>query len=160
MNKSIVIKCDTRNISLVEDFVQAVCDDSHVANYSAVVSVPIVRVVESLMQMGASDEVRLLFNYTRKGLTFTILCNRPCFFSEKGMAVQGGKIFSDELFYLVEMLSDDLSVCDGGYGLSISFGVRGIDAGEVMRRMRFLKDFDAKNMINKKKGADVVKVDL
>lgn len=129
--ENIEIQNNTNTEVAVNNFIEAICDDNHIYNYFATISMAVLPVVQAALQH--SSKVMLNFDYTPSGPIFSIHSDDICFSRDS-------EIFAD-MFLFVEMLSDKYQLEDDGHTLQLLFAIRGIDAQEALRRTSVLERF-------------------
>lgn len=140
MMEKLVIQVDKSNIPLVDNFLRAICDNNHIVNYYATISVPIMKAMEVVERISPASSLSILFDYLRGGITFTVQTDSPCFLSVENATENSDDEFADAAF-LITLLSDHTKVTDEGRTLQIFFDVRGIDASEAFARVQVLEHF-------------------
>lgn len=127
-------------IPLVENFVSAICDDSHLDNYLATISVSVLKAVElaaSSPVAADTSTVSLVSDFCPGGIFFSVQTSSPCFFTidDDTLPAEGSV---EESLFLIQSLSDTVSVQDNGCSLRMEFAVRGIDVREMNRRQSLM----------------------
>lgn len=140
--EQLVIQADIANLTLVENFVRAICDDNHIVNYYATISVPVMKAVEHAILGGSSSQLTLLFSHCHDGITFSIQADTPSFspIAAEQVPPAGSP---EEALYLISMLSDQMEVSDEGRTLQMTFDLQGIDTNEACNRVEVLEQFYA-----------------
>lgn len=135
-----LIQNNTSSIEQIENFVRAVCDDNHIPNYFATISVPVLKAAEYAFHHNANSPLTIFFEQCRGGIRFIVQSDYQCFEKthSSGIPPTGS---DEELLYLVNILSDELEVLDGGCGLQLTFDVLGIAPQEVAHRIHILENF-------------------
>ncbi|MBQ9864916.1 MAG: hypothetical protein IJM33_06200 [Bacteroidales bacterium] len=129
----IVIQKDNVNLMPVDAFIRGICDECHIDNYYAMISVAVTKSIEvalsSKANAGSDDNVLIDFAYSPFGILFTIVNSTGCF------------NIGNESMELPSMLADKVVVSDNKSRVQLFFSVRGIDAAEASRRVAVLNQF-------------------
>lgn len=127
--EKLVLQSDNTDFIGVDTFIHAVCEANYINNYFATISVPVMNAIQCAVSCGLENqEITLSFDYFSKGIVFSVAC-------------QYGSFVSEELLFVVRMLSDDVEVADDGRTLKMFFNVRGIDAREAAQRVSVLNHY-------------------
>lgn len=127
--EKLVLQSDNTDFIGVDAFIHAVCETNYVNNYFATISVPVMNAIQCAVSCcSENQEITLIFDYFSKGIAFAVAC-------------QCGSFVSEELLFVVRMLSDDVEVADDGRTLKMFFNVRGIDAREAAQRVSVLNHY-------------------
>lgn len=142
--ESIVIQSDIVNMVLAENFVDAICDERHLDNYYATISVPVLKAVENAILFGSKNNskssVTLSCDYYRGGIVFTIQAPESCFAEIPNGDIPPAGSFQEAMF-LVGMLADEVKPSDDGCSLQIKFAIQGIKPEEAAQRIAVLEKF-------------------
>lgn len=131
--EQIEIQNGTNYQMIVDNFIRNICDDNHVYNYYATISVPVLQAVDSVMSHSSNHKATLSFRHCREGLSFSLQCELADFSSQSSN--------NDDIFLFAEALADKVCVSDNGHSLQMIFAIRGIDATEAARRVSVLEQF-------------------
>ena len=129
----IVIQKDNVNLQHVDAFIRSICDNCHIDNYYATISVAVTKSIEAALSCEANDrtdaDVRVDFAYSPYGILFTVVNSTECF------------DMGNESMELPSLLADKVVVSDDRSQVQLFFSVRGIDADEASRRVSVLNQF-------------------
>jgi len=129
----IVLQSDNTDMIRVDGFIRTICDDNHIYNYYATISVAVTRMLDRAttysVDSHVSSGVSLGFDFCSQGIIFSIVGSKGCF-SEK-----------DDSLNIARMLSDEVTVSDDRSKVELVFEVRGIDGHEAKRRVAILQKF-------------------
>jgi hypothetical protein len=129
----IVIQKDNVDFLHVDAFIRGICNECHIDNYYATISVAVTKSVEvalsSKTDASSDDKVQVDFDYTPYGILFTVVNSTECF------------NLGNESMELPSLLADKVVVSDDSSQVQLFFSVRGIDADEAYRRVSVLNQF-------------------
>lgn len=129
----IVIQKDNVDLKHVDAFIRGICDQCHIDNYYATISVAVTKSIEAALSCKADDGsdagVQVDFAYSSYGILFTVVNSTECF------------DMGNETMELPSMLADKVVVSNDRSEVQLFFSVRGIDAGEASRRVSVLNQF-------------------
>lgn len=137
-----IIQNNTSSIERIENFVRAVCDDNHIPNFFATISVPVLKAAELAFHVNPVSQIIIIFEHCRGGVRFTIQAGSPCFEMPLSSEIPPSGS-EEESLYLVKILTDQMSVLDNGCDLQMTFYLMGIDFCEAAYRVQVLKNFYA-----------------
>ena len=117
----------------IDAFIRGICDECHIGNYYATISVAVTKSVEVALSSKAAassdDKVQVDFAYSPYGILFTVVNSTGCF------------NLSNESMEFPSLLADKVVVSDDKSQVQLFFSVRGIDADEASRRVSVLNQF-------------------
>ena len=130
------------NMPLVEDFLSKFCDEHHINNYFAIISVPVLQAVENAICHGnASDPnkiVTIVADNCKGGVAFTIEDQGSGFDFQKYV----GSVMEEATgIFLMQSLSDSMEYSNGGRTLRLEFKINGIDGSDALERISCLQHF-------------------
>lgn len=131
--KQLDIQLNGGHFSQVEQFIGAICEDNHIENYHATISVAVLQVLNSDISCIEDCQASLTADHCSKGICLTIHSSLPCFENLLNPFSESGILFSS--------LVDDYSVSKDGCSLEMIFYVRGISSKEAVRRVRVVDSF-------------------
>lgn len=141
MNESFVIQSDIANLPYVEERVFHFCQECHVGNYYAAVSVAAMQAVENAIIHGnGSDDtkkVSIELGNCRGGLFVEV--------KDEGRGFDFGRFGSLEKegegngIFVMKSLADKMSYSDGGRTVRMEFVVNGIDPADALERVAVLQ---------------------
>lgn len=134
------IQLDNANMTRMDSFVEAVCDEWHLDNYYATISVAVTNAVEYAMAKGNAT-VMLSYGHCDKGIGFTLYCKEGTFGTLMTEMSAVTDLPASETSFLVKTLSDDLRVAADGTTLQVIFAVQGIDPRDCAARIAVLEKF-------------------
>ena len=146
--QSIAIQSVIENLMQVEDFLTCFCDDSHINNYFATISVPVLQAVENAIVHGnkgdACRQVRIEAGNCKGGVYFTI--------EDEGVGFDYQKYCREDFvesqgIFLIKTLSDKIEYSEGGRKLRLEFEINGIDGVESLERIVKLQKFSVRKSI-------------
>ena len=131
MMEKFVLQLDSLDLVRVDNFVRAICDENHIDNYYATISVSVTKAVESAFASGSENQkcnhVALSFGYSPKGITFKVT-------SKQGL-------LNPSDLSIISMLADEVELLDDDSSLQMTFAIRGIDHKEAAQRVATLEHF-------------------
>lgn len=140
--ETIAIQSIIDNMPLVEDFVSKFCDEHHIDNYFAIISVPVLQAVGNAICHGnASDPtktVSITADNCKGGVAFTIEDQGLGFDFQKYV---GSAIDQATGIFLMQSLSDSMEYSNGGRTLRLEFMINGIDGSDALERISCLQHF-------------------
>lgn len=139
MEKAAIQLCST-NLTMLDGFIEAVCEEHHLDNYYATISVAVTKAVEYAMDKGTAV-MDLSFGHYNKGIYFKLNTPTGVFTSLPREAADVTLSSEAECSFLVTTLSDQVQVLDNGDTLQVMFAVQGIDPNECVNRIAILKNF-------------------
>lgn len=139
MEKAAIQLCST-NLTMLDGFIEAVCEEHHLDNYYATISVAVTKAVEYAMDKGTAV-MDLSFGHYNKGIYFKLNTPTGVFTSLPREAADITLSSEAECSFLVTTLSDQVQVLDNGDTLQVMFAVQGIDPNECVNRIAILKNF-------------------
>ena len=142
--KTLVLQSNKESLASVEDFLGVLCDEMHINNYYATISVPILHAVENAIVHGNNNDPqkKVLIHYgeCRGGLSFAIEDEGNGFdYSDCGSLT--GDTCSGEGLFLMKMLSDKLEFLNNGSTVRMEFAIGGVDAAHVHQRIATLNAY-------------------
>ena len=139
MEKAAIQLCST-NLTMLDGFIEAVCEEHHLDNYYATISVAVTKAVEYAMDKG-SDVMDLSFGHYNKGIYFKLKSPREVFATLPRETTDMTLSSEGECSVLITTLSDQVQVLDNGDTLQVMFAVQGIDSSECVNRIAILEKF-------------------
>lgn len=142
--ETIVIQSNMDNLNVVENFLWEVCNEYHISNYYATISVPVMQAVRNAVQHGNKNnqekKVTVVFDNCENGIKFVVKDEGDGFnFNDYGgfpeSENQGTGI------YLIKTLADKAEYSEGGRVLSMQFDINGIDQDVELERISTLDNF-------------------
>lgn len=139
MEKS-MIQLDNANMAMMDNFVEAVCEERHLDNYYATIAVAVTNAVRYALAKGCG-KVTLACGHYDKGICFTLSGAGEAFgtFLTEGMPLTEAP--TSEMSFLTHTLADDIHVAPDGSSLQLMFAVRGIDPKECATRIAIFQKF-------------------
>lgn len=134
-----VIQIGSNSVRRVEDLVASVCYDNHLANYHAIISVPVLATIQSLFHQYPDDTLLLACNYCRKGLYFDITVSTDALPAGVNQTEHPSPILSSDVQSLVNQLADEVEISDNT--VRLLFCLNGIGDNESERRRSVLARF-------------------
>lgn len=145
MNESFVIQSDIANLPFVEERVFHFCQECHVGNYYATVSVAALQAVENAIVHGngaeATKKVCVELGNCRGGLYVEV--------RDEGEGFDFGRFGSLESdgegngIFVMKSLADKMSYSDGGRTVRLEFVVNGIDPADALERVAVVQSYFA-----------------
>lgn len=134
------IQLDNANMTQLDGFVEAVCEELHLDNYYATMSVAVTKAVEYAFAKGNSA-ASLSCGHCNQGIAFTLQCVDGTFANLTTDAAQLTDSPTSERAFLLKTLADDLQVDTNGSTLQVHFAVQGISPRECANRIAVLEKF-------------------
>ena len=129
--KRIVLQIDKPDLVSVDGFIRNICDENHINNYYATLSVPVMRAVEKGVAFGLEQqkgsEITVLCDYCASGIVFRV----------DGLP---GFLNNDDLM-VANMLADKVELSNDASSVQMTFAIRGISSEEAARRVATLECF-------------------
>lgn len=141
MNESFVIQSDIANLPYVEERVFHFCQECHVGNYYATVSVAAMQAVENAIVHGnkadGTKKVTIVLGNCCGGLFVEVRDEGDGFdFGRFGGLESEGK---GNGIFVMKSLADKMSYSDGGRTVRMEFVVNGIDPADALERVAVLQ---------------------
>ena len=135
-----MIQLDNANIAILDNFVEAVCEERHIDNYYATIAVAVTNAVQYALAKDCG-KVALSCGHYDKGICFSLSCTGGVFggFLSEGMTLSD--MSTSEMAFLTNTLSDGLQVDAEGSTLQVFFAVQGIDPRECANRIAVMEKF-------------------
>lgn len=142
--ESFVIQSNNQGLAEIEGFLGCFCDENHIANYFATISVPVLQAVENAIIHGNANDptkqVRLECGFRQGGVYFLVEdqgvgFNYAAFGDCPNANDKGQGIF------LIKSLSDHYEYANGGSLLRMDFDINGIEASDSIERMAKLQHY-------------------
>ena len=131
--EKVIVQRDNADLRQVDAFIGGICDEFHIDNYYATISVAVTKSVEIALSCGgnfsSNADVQVIFAYSPHGILFTVVNSTECFNE------------NNEAMMLPFMLADKVVVSNNKSAVQLFFSVRGIDAGEASRRVSVLNQY-------------------
>ncbi|MDO4216662.1 MAG: ATP-binding protein [Bacteroidales bacterium] len=142
--KQFDIQSDEKYLDDVAKFIYELCDEMHILNYEATISMPVLQAVENAIVHGnhkdLSKIVHIECDDVRGGLSFLIQDQGNGFdFSKYGDILDNG----GNGIFMMRKLSDKLEFLDGGRTVRMEFMIQGIEKTYAMERVSKLRGFFA-----------------
>ena len=137
--ENIVIQVDHSSLSKVENLVASVCYDNHLAKYHAIVSVPVIATIQSLLQSYPDTSLDITCNHCRDGIDFSITIPQESINQYGDIQKNFSPIPSSDVFALNSCLVDAISVSN--QTIRFQFLFSGISYIESERRKKILSKF-------------------
>lgn len=144
MTESFVIQSDIANLSLVEERLFHFCQECHIGNYYATVSVAVMQAVENAIVHGNRSQqekgVSLTFGTCRGGIFVEVADEGVGFeFERFGELPDEGQSVGEGVF-VMKHLADRLVYSKGGSQVRMEFDVAGIDPVDALERVSVLRE--------------------
>lgn len=136
--EQLIIQSNTNYQVALDNFIRAICEDNHVDNYYATISLPVTNSVE--MALAQSSQVVLIFDYCTTGVKFSVRSSAS-FMSGISINQDFEADPTNSSAFLLSMLTDEAEVLDEGRQVDLIFHIRGIDNHEAHRRALVLEKF-------------------
>ena len=134
--EQLVLQSNSYEAISIERFVSAICEDNHLEKYHAVISIAVMRAVDFAFSAVEDNQVVLVADHCRQGVSFAIQSAKPCF------AILEEDTVSD-FSVIISSLCDEFSLTEDGCALQMLFHVQGIDSSEASYRANVLSRFYA-----------------
>lgn len=134
------IQIDKDSLALLDGFVDSVCEELHLDNYYATISVSLNNAVRYALSKG-SENVVLSYGHYEKGVAFSLSCNECVFGDFLSDGARLTETPTSEMPFLVSTLSDGVQPLPDGRTLRILFSVQGISPRECASRIATLEKF-------------------
>jgi hypothetical protein len=131
-----VIQIGSNSVRRVEDLVASVCYDNHLANYHAIISVPLLATIQSLFRQNPDASLLLACSHSRKGLYFDITVSADALHVGENNSEHP---LSPDVMSLVSQLADGVELSDRT--IRLLFCLNGIGYNESERRRSVLARF-------------------
>lgn len=141
--ESIVIQSTKENLVQVEAFLSDICDEYHVGNYFATISVAVMHAVQNAMEHGnkfdASKKVSIICGHCMGGVYFSIEDEGEGFdYIQYGDFPIEGR---GEGIFLIKTLCDRMEYSDSGRQVRLEFAINGIESSDSLERRSLMKKF-------------------
>lgn len=135
-----MIQLDNANIAILDNFVEAVCEERHIDNSYATIAVAVTNAVQYALAKDGG-KVALSCGHYDKGICFSLLSAEGTFdaFQSEGSMLTEAP--TSEMAFLTRTLADDLLVATDGSTLQVRFAVQGIAPSECAARIAVLEKF-------------------
>lgn len=134
-----VIQIGSNSVRRVEDLVASVCYDNHLANYHAIISVPLLATIQSLFCQNPDASLLLACSHSRKGLYFDITVSSDALPVGENYSEHPSPTLSPDVMSLVHQLADGVEL--SGQTIRLLFCLNGIGYNESERRRSVLARF-------------------
>ena len=134
------IQLDNANMTQLDGFVEAVCEELHLDNYYATVSVAVTKAVEYAFAKG-NPSMSLACGRYYQGISFSLQCTDGTFANLTTDAAQLTNSPTSEMAFLLKTLADDLQGDTNGSTLHVHFAIQGISPRECSNRIAVLEKF-------------------
>lgn len=138
--KQIVIHSDKSDTTLVDTFVEAICEEQHLDNYHATIAVSVTNAVEYALAFGCQT-LTLSCSHYPKGICFAVSGDSHCFDGFNNNVSLLTENPASEQAFLVNTLPDAVKVTDEANTLQLLFAVRGISPKECASRIAIFEKF-------------------
>ncbi len=150
MKERFVIQSDNQGIVSAEEFVSSFCDEMHITNYLATISIAVSKAVYNAVWYGnagdANKQVVIECGSCKGGVFFSVKDEGLGFnFNDYGN-------FPDEEgrgdgIYMMKILSDRMMYFDGGSMVRLEFDVAGLNQAESIARCSKLSRFYERHVV-------------
>lgn len=135
---NIVIQVGSTSLCQVEDLVASVCYNNNLAKYHAIVSVPVLATIQSLLQNYPETSLLISCNHSCDGVFFNIaIPNDQKQYGDTSNPIS--PILPPDVLSLVSCLADGISVSN--QSIQLQFFFHGISHSESERRKNILDKF-------------------
>lgn len=150
MSETIVIQSNAEGLADVERFLAAFCDDNHIANYFATISVPVLQAVENAIVHGnlnnPSKKVIIEYGYRLGGIYFLVSDEGNGFdYTQYGNCPLNNE--KGQGVFLMKSLADHIEFFNGGKSIRMDFDINGIEAIDALERIDTLQHFFMPNIV-------------
>lgn len=148
MQHSIQLQPNNEEITRAEAFVERVCDEWHLPNEFAVISMSVMRAVGLELQSAreASMPISINCGFCSGGIFFEIThCACDVDFSATNLSLDDEV---SESVFLIRSLADSVRVLPDEHRLRLVFLVKGIDATQALARQNVLQKFYMRDAVS------------
>ena len=148
--ESIVIQSDINNLTAVECFIDHICDEWHINNYMATITMSVLQAVENAVKHGnacdAEKKVTVSCDSCKGGLSFSVK-DEGKGFDYENFSISSPNAMDATGIFLMKSLSDNLIFSEGGSRVTMDFMISGIESLRAIERMSTLRRFYADKLV-------------
>lgn len=138
--EKIVIQVNNSNLLKVENLIAHVCYDKHISLYHAIVSIPVLTTINSLLNSYPDSSLLITYNDCPMGISFSItIPQEPSLHYTQRPTHRSP--FPQSAFDQIYSLTDEVEVNEVDQTIRLNFYVRGISDIETERRITILQHF-------------------